>query len=363
MSQYDKQIVFASGYATAAEPGIRAYAFDTAQGTLSARGAFSGIINPSYIIPHPNGRWLYATSETSATADGMPGSVWALRTERDAAGNVTFSVLNRQPCGGEVTCHAIFDATHRWLIVSNYGTGSAAVLPVQADGSLGAMSAHVQHSGHGPNASRQAGPHAHSAIVSPDNRFVIVADLGIDRLMIYRFDADSGSLASHGEMAARSGAGPRHMAFHPGGRVLYVANELGSTLGVYTYDPADGTLKEIQNLDTLPANAPENIVAHVAINGQRVVVSNRGHNSLAVFEMSADGLLNRAAIADCGGNWPRNFAFAPGGQFVLVANQYSGEICVLPVSNGPPVIGEPVARESFPQVSCVQFTPSTVPTR
>ncbi|MCI0394617.1 MAG: lactonase family protein, partial [Chloroflexi bacterium] len=204
---------------------------------------------------------------------------------------------------------------------------------------------------------RQERPHAHSTIFAPDNRFVIVADLGMDELLVYAFDSSAGKLHPQVQTATRPGAGPRHMVFHPGGRRLYVANELDSTVTVYHYEPNDGGLREQQRVDTLPPGAPENAVAdiHLSPAGGRVYVSNRGHDSIAVFDVAPDGRLARIAVAPCGGQWPRHFTLAPGGRFILVANQYSDELVALPLLAGPEAIGPPVARAAVRQPSCVQF--------
>ncbi len=347
-------LLFVGSYAAPSQAGIYAFSFDKATGHLTALGSFAGIANPTFLVVHPNGRWLYAVSETSQQNDAAPGSVWALRFEREPW---TIQPINHRPSGGDWPCHLQFDSTGEWLCVSNYATGNVGVLPLLSDGSLGEMTDRVQHHGSGPNAQRQEGPHAHSTTLTPDNRFAIVADLGIDQLVVYRFDAAAGKLSAHGQARSRPGAGPRHLAFHPNGRVVYVANELDSTVSVYDYDALNGVLRERQTLDTLPPGAPENLAAdiHLSPSGKRVYVSNRGHNSIAVFDADADGRLARIAVPSCGGNWPRNFALAPGGRFMLVANQYSGEVSVLPQLAGSDGIGAPVARAAVPQASCVQF--------
>jgi 6-phosphogluconolactonase len=346
-------LVFTSGYAKAEQPGLHAFNFDKETGALTLLGQAQGLLNPSFIVVHPNRRWLYATSETSQANDGVAGGVWALKVDLEP---FALQPLNQQASGGDWPCHLQLDATGQWLLVANYGSGNASVFPILADGSLGARSDLVQHSGSGPNSKRQEGPHAHSVTLTPDNGFAIVADLGIDQLVIYKFDAATGKLSAHGHAAARPGAGPRHLAFHPNGRYLYAANELDSSITLYDYDAAGGKLTERQTLSTLPAGAPENIVAdiHVSAGGERAYVSNRGHNSLAAFDIGSQGALTLAAISDCGGNWPRNFALAPGGQFVLVANQYSNAVSALPLLKSG-AVGEPVTHVAVTGAACIQF--------
>jgi len=345
---------FVGGYAAVDQPGIYAFTFDEQTGAMEPCGAFTGIARPSFGVAHPDRRWLYAVSETSEVDDGASGSVWALGFEREP---FAIRAVNHQPSGGDWPCHLEIDATGKWLFVSNYGTGSASVLPILPDGALGEMTALVQHRGSGVNPERQEGPHAHSVTLAPDNCFAIVADLGIDQLVIYRFDVARGNLDPHGQMHTRPGAGPRHLAFHPNGRIVYAANELDNTVSVCEYDAAIGALREIQTLDTLPPGAPENTVAdiHISASARRLYVSNRGHNSVAVYEVGVDGRLTRLAIPSCGGDWPRNFALAPGGRFMLVANQYSGDVSVLPLHVGAEEVGAPVARVAVPQAAWVRF--------
>lgn len=348
-----RPLVIVGGYAAAAQPGIHLFRLDAVTGALTACGAAAGLANPSFVVAHPNRRWLYAVSETSTSDDGLSGAVRALRFEREP---LTLQLVNQQPSGGDSPCHLLLDATGIWLLMSNYGSGTIGVLPILEDGSLGEMTDLARHQGKSVHPQRQEGPHAHSSIFTPDNRFAIVADLGLDQLLVYAFDSAAGKLRAHGQANTRPGAGPRHMAFHPSGQYLYVSNELDNTVSVYTYDAEHGTLRERQMLDTLPAGSPESQVAdiHIAPDGQRVYVSNRGHNSVTAFEVEPDGELTRSAVVPCGGNWPRNFALAPGGRWMLVANQYSGDVSVLPLLAGAEALGAPVEQVSVDQASCVQ---------
>ncbi len=346
--------VYVGSYATADQPGIYAFAFDDATGELTAYGTFTGIVNPSFLLVHPNGRWLYAVSETSQQENGTVGAVWAFRRTREAG---SIEPINHQSSGGDAPCHLEIDPTGRWLLVSNYSSGSAGVLPILEDGSLGKMTDLVQHSGSGPRTDRQEGAHAHSATFTPDQRFVVVADLGIDALLVYAFDSQVGRLLVHTRTATRSGAGPRHIAFHPDGKHVFVANELDNTVAVYNYDVTSGELHEWQVIDTLPPDAPESYVAdiHVSPDGKRVYVSNRGHESIAIFEVGSDGRLALIAIRPCGGRFPRNFALAPGNHFLLVANQHSGDVAVLPIQENAEVVGAPISHTIVRGASCVHF--------
>ncbi|HEY0605901.1 MAG TPA: lactonase family protein [Herpetosiphonaceae bacterium] len=350
----EQPLVIVGSYAEADQPGIHLFRLDEATGTLSASGTYTGIVNPSFVVAHPQQPWLYAVSETSAEQDGASGQVWALRFDRDP---LHLEPLNHQPSAGDHPCHLELDASGKWLLVSNYSSGTVAVLPIGEDGSLGEMTDLIQHTGgSGVNGERQAGPHAHSATFTPDQRFVIVADLGLDQLLVYAFDAEQGKLQPCGHAEAQPGAGPRHIAFHPNGRFVYVGNELNSTVSLYDYNAVSATLQQRQSIDTAPSGQ-ENWIAdiHLSPSGKHVFVSNRGHDSIAVFDVAEDGALSQAGTISCGGSWPRHFMPAPGGNLVLVANQHSGDVAVLPLDAESGVLGEATAHAAVPQASCVQF--------
>lgn len=354
MPSNSTSFLFASGYAKADQPGIHAFQFDETSGALTPHGTFTGIANPSFLVVHPNQRWLYAVSELGKVNDGKFGEVWSFRFEREP---FAIETLNQQTTNGDWPCHLQIDATDKWIVATNYGTGNAAIYPIREDGSLGEMTDFVQHRGNGPNKDRQEGPHAHSSIFTPDNRFVIIADLGIDQLVIYSFDSTTGKLTPHSAAHSQPGAGPRHLAFHSNGKWFYTVNELNSSVTFYEYDAANGALTEKQNIPTIPSGAPENIVAdiHISASGKRLYVSNRGHNSIAVYDINENGVLMLASIPSCGGNWPRNFALAINEQFMLVANQYSNEVCVLPILKGKDALGMPITHASVTGASCVQI--------
>lgn len=353
MAQMTSSFLIAGGYSPAEQPGLHVLALDEASGELSPVASQAGILNPSFLVLHPNKKWLYVVSETSSS-DGSPGGVWALTF--DAASGKT-ALVNRQASGGDWPCHLQLDRTGHWLFVANYGSGTVSVYPIKPDGSLGEASNFVRHAGKGPNPDRQEGPHAHSVTLTPDNNYALVADLGLDQIVVYRFDAATGKMTLHGAARSRPGAGPRHLVFHPNGLALFAANELDGSVSVYAYDPAAGSFTLGQTLDTLPAGAPENTVAdiHLSADARRLYVSNRGHNSLAVYAVDGLGGLTRLAITSCGGNWPRNFALAPGGRFVLVANQYTNEVTVLPLNPGGTEVGAPIGRAALPGASCIKF--------
>lgn len=353
MSNRNTHLVFAGGYASDVEPGICAFEFNESTGGLQACGVFSGIANPSYLLLHPTRPWLYSVSEASGSQGDSSGKVWALSYEHKP---FNIRALNHRSTQGSSPCHLELDKTGSWLFVSNYGSGSAAVFAIGAAGELGEMTDFVQHLGTGSNPVRQEGPHAHSAIVTGDNQFVIVADLGIDELVVYRLDSHNGKLMAHAEVRMPSGSGPRHMAFHPTGAWLYVANEMASTVTVFKYESAGGKLSQRATYSTLPDGAWDSYVAdiHISSSGQRLYVSNRGHNSIATFVADSDGALRLHEHAACGGVWPRNFALSPSGSFILVANQHSDEVCVLPVTRTGG-LDFSVASRPVAGAACVKF--------
>lgn len=338
--------LLASGYAQPSEPGVHGFVL-RADGTLAASGSWAGLARPSFLALHPHGE-LYAVSETN------DGSVSALRLGQ-RPGEV--QLLNQQPGGGDAPCHLTFDPIGNWLAVANYGSGTVRLIPRRPDGTLGTPGPLMQHSGSGSHPERQDRPHAHSTLFSPDGSFAIVADLGIDRLMIYAVDGATGELRPHGAGLCHYGAGPRHMAWHPHGELLYVANELDNTVSIFTFDPKAGALSEGVQLSTVPLGAPESKVADIKLShaADRLYVSNRGHNSIAAFAVDSAGALSPLAIQPCGGSWPRSIAISPDDRFLVVANQRSGELAVLPVLAGPTALGEPVAQAAVPGAACVLF--------
>src|SRR3989475_2758588 len=300
---------------------------DRRSGELVRVGAVNAGANPSFLSIHPNGRVLYAVNELEQT-----GAVSAFAIE---SGTGALTRLNEQPSGGGAPCYVSVERSGRAALVANYAGGSVALLPIEPNGGL--APAHVvQHTGKGPNAERQEAPHAHCILPDPSNRFALAADLGADRVFVYRLDLEGRSLRhiEEGDAVMRPGAGPRHIAFHPTLPLVFVANELDSTVATLRFDPERRTLSPVDTRSTLPAgwtgtNYPADI--HVAPNGRRLYVSNRGHNSIAVFsvaESTGSGALALEQVVSTEGDWPRNFSLDPSGRGLLVANQRSDSVVV-----------------------------------
>jgi 6-phosphogluconolactonase len=241
--------------------------------------------------------------------------------------------LNRVSSHGDGPCHLAFDRTGHWLAVSNYDSGSMAILPVGADGKLGEAVAVDHHEGSSIHP-RQKGPHAHGTAFSLDNRFLMLADLGLDKIFVYHFDAAHGTITPNDPpfVAATPGSGPRHLAIHPSNQVVYAVNELNSTVTAYLYDAKAGTLKPFQNISTLPPSyMGPNTAAEIAVStgGTLLYASNRGADSIALFSIDVNRLsLTAIDHTPTLGQTPRMFAIDPTGQFLLAANQDSSTITV-----------------------------------
>jgi 6-phosphogluconolactonase len=265
--------------------------------------------------------------------------------------------LNDRSSEGKSPCYVSIDHSGRFALVANYGGGNAAMLPIQADGRLGSATSVVRHTGSSVDPLRQTAPFMHCIRPDPANRFAIAADLGTDRLAIYRIDLEHGRLEKHAEVHVKAGSGPRHLIFHPHRNHLYLINELSSTLIVYRYDPEAGRLEELQTISTLPPDFEgENLCADLHVSGKYLYASNRKHNSLAWFRIDdASGRLSYQWQVSSGGHIPRGFAIDPSGTFLLAVNQDSDNIAVFRIArhSGKPL--ETGFKMTVPRPVCVRF--------
>jgi 6-phosphogluconolactonase len=338
--------------------GIHLVRMDPRSGELRLVRSFDVGANPSFIAIHPDGRVLYAVNETEEYNGRPGGAVSAFGIARDSG---VLTRLNEQESQGGAPCYVSTDRRGRAVLVANYVGGNVALFPIQADGSLGAATQIVQHTGNGPNTARQDRPHAHYIAADPSNRFALVADLGIDRVRVYRLDLDAGLLrhVEGADAVMRPGAGPRHVAFHPTLPLVFVANELDSTVTTFGFDRESGRLSPRSNQSTLPAgwsgtNYPADI--HVASSGRTLYVSNRGHNSLAVFSVAdSTGALALEQVVSTEGDWPRNFSLDPTGRWLLVANQRSGSIAVFARDEGSGRLTPTPQRLAVASPVCLRF--------
>ncbi len=339
--------------------GIYAFRFDDTSGKLSLIGVAAETLNPSFLALHQSGKYLYAVNETGEFGSEKSGAVSAFSIDRKT-GKLT--LLNQVASRGAGPCHVSLDRTGRYVLVANYDSGTVAVFPVQSDGQLGKYTGFAKHTGHSVNKERQEGPHAHWIATSPDNQFLLAADLGIDRILISKFHLQDGAFTpnkSNSGVKLKAGAGPRHAAFSPSGKFFYVASELNSTVTAYSYSAKDGTLHELQTVSTLPKDfSGENDVAEIAVHpsGRFLYVSNRGRDSLAVFSMDPrKGTLRPLADIATQGKTPRNFAIDPTGKFLFAANQESNTVVVFnvdPSTGGLTLTGQVV---EVPAPVCIVF--------
>ena len=321
-------LVYIGTYTHGESEGIYVYRLDTSSGALEFSSKATGVENPSFLAIESQQRYLYAVNEIGQFA-GKPGGAVSAFAIAPETGKLTF--LNQQPSHGGAPCHLSVDNTNQFVLAANYGGGSVCVHPIQEDGRLGKATDFIQHEGKSVNPRRQQGPHAHSVTVSPGN-YIFVADLGLDKIMIYQLDLTSGKLKPNDEpwTTVKGGAGPRHFDFHPNGKYAYVINEIDNTLIAFTYDGMHGTLSEIQTVPTLPEDFTDTshcADVHVSPSGKFIYGSNRGHDSIVIFAIdNATGKLTFVGHEPTQGPNPRNFAIDPTGTFLLAANQDTDNI-------------------------------------
>ena len=322
-------LVYVGTYTGTGSKGIYAFRLQTKTGKLTPLGVAGETSNPSFLVVNPNRRFLYAVNENGT--ERQMGSVSAFAID-PPSGKLTF--LNWVSSRGGSPCHLTLDRTGRWLAVANYGSGSFAVLPVRNDGSLGESVAFQQHAGSGPNPARQRGPHAHCVLFSPDNRYLLVADLGLDRVMVYRFDPATGAVLANDPPfgSVPPGAGARHLMFHPNGRYLYAVDEMASAVTAFAWDAGRGALDPLQTVSALPetfhgvSNAAE---LAIGLGGTRLYASNRGHDTIAMFTIDPLRFtLTPMEYEPILGKTPRHFALDPTGKYLLAEGQDSDDIAV-----------------------------------
>jgi len=352
--------VFLGTYTGPKSQGIYVSDLELGTGRLSTPQLAAETPNPTFLALHPNRRYLYAANEIGQFGGTNSGAVSAFAIDGQT-GKLT--LVSQAATVGSGPCHLTVDAAGKHVLAANYGGGSAVVLPIRADFGVGPASSFIQHTGSSVNPRRQKEPHAHSVNLDPANRFAFVADLGLDKLVIYGFDGAAGRLSPHDPafLPLPPGSGPRHFAFHPSGRQAFVINELNSTLSVLDYDPDLGRLTARQTLSTLPAAFQgESTTAEVQVhpNGRFVYGSNRGHDSLAIFRWdAAAGRLELVGHQSSGGKTPRNFGIDPTGSYLLAANQDSDNVVCFRID---PQTGKltPVGKSaSLGSPVCVKFAP------
>lgn len=346
-----------------ASKGIYTSVFDDATGRLTEPQLAAEAVNPTFLAVHPDGAWLFAVNEVSEGDGNGNGSVSAFRISPD--GRLT--LINQQPSLGGAPCHCNVDATGKYLLIANYIGGNVVVYPIGDDGALHPASCNIQHVGSSVDPQRQQAAHAHSINLSSDNRFAYAADLGIDRIQIYRFDATRGILTAGtpSSVSVDPGGGPRHFAIHPGGRFAYANSELSAMVTVFHRDAEDGGLNRVQQVSTLPPDVASDVRRSTAEclvhpSGRFVYVSNRGHDSIAIFSVNAEsGQLTPVAVTSTGGNEPRNFFIDPAGAWLLAENQNSNTVIVFSINPETGAITPTPNQLQVARPVCVRMLPDS----
>ncbi len=327
-----ESLVYFGTYTSGRSRGIYVSRFDPVTGKLGAPELAAATKNPSFLAVSPDAKCLYAVSELNET-----GAVSAFAFEGTTG---RLKLLNQELSRGGGPCHVAVDATGRCLLVANYGSGTITALPIHGDGRLGTATTILQHTGAGVNPERQAGPHAHFIAPSPDNRFTLDCDLGLDRIFVNRLDPAGAKLAANEPPFATvaPGSGPRHFVFSRDGQFVYVINEMGGTITVFRYAAANAALTEVQTISTLPKDFSTNSTcAEIALhpNGKFLYGSNRGHDSIAIFAVDQQtGKLSSIGHQSTLGRTPRHFAIDPTGRWLLAENQASDSVVVFALDPG-----------------------------
>ena len=347
-------------YTHGASEGIYVCEMDPKSGNLSNVSSVGGVKNPTFIAIHPTNSYLYAISEVIELSDPRAGHVVAYAINR---GTGQLTKINETSSVGSGPCHISVDQTGKFALVANFQSGSVAVIPINNDGAVGEATDFVQHVGSSVNPERQTGPHAHSINLDPGNCHAVVADLGLDQVIIYRFDPIRGTLSANDPFVYKSaaGAGPRHFDFHPNGRYAYLINEIGNTLTGFNYVSETGALETIGTKSTLPddfTGTSHTADIHVSPSGKYVYGSNRGHDSIIIFEINqSDGSFRLVDVESTLGRVPRNFAIDPSGSFLYAANQDTSDIFTFRIN---PINGrlKPTGNVvHVPNPVCIKFVP------
>ena len=356
-AEFTELWLFIGGSAKGSGQGIMACKFDGRLGAFGPVKLAVESVNPTFLALRRSGDFLYAANEIDNFKGTSAGALSAFRV-KPGAGQLT--LINQVSSRGPGPCHVSIDHTGRTLLAANYSGGSVVACPIREDGSLGEATSFFQDTGKGPNAERQEGPHAHSIIAEPGNRFAIAADLGTDELRVYRLDAGAARLTPNDPpmVKLQPGSGPRHFTFHPNTMVAYAIDELDSTVTVFDWNGARGALKPLGRYSTLPAGFKgSNTTAEIVVspNGHSVYASNRGHNSIAVLRTSDSGRkLELIQNVPTKGKTPRNFVLAPGLPWMLVANQDSDNVVLFGVETDG-TLKETSLQISTPKPMCLRF--------
>jgi len=350
-------MVLIGTYTGGPSKGIYSYELNLQDGSLDQLGLAAEIPSPSFLAIHPNKHLLYAVNEIENYDGKKAGAVTGFKIDSNGT---KLEKINDATSGGPGPCFVSVDKSGKFVLVANYTGGSVEVLPINDQGELGQPTTFIQHSGSSVNKQRQGEPHAHSINLDANNRFAIAADLGLDKLLIYRFDPKAGTLKPNEVpfVSLAPGSGPRHFAFHPNGKNAYVINEILSTATAFSWDAQRGSFKELQTVSTLPNGpVPGNSTAEIQVHpsGKWVYGSNRGHNSIAVFSVQPDGTLMHVENENTRGKTPRNFGIDPTGKYLIAANQDSDTLAVFKIDQKTGALAPVGNTVPAPKPVCVKF--------
>ena len=353
----DDLLVFVSAFATGDDGAIHAYSLNSESGKLELKHRTTDAENPFFIALSPDRKFLYSI-HAEGEFGGKENEQVSAYSLQGRSGEL--KLINRTSALGTAACYLDVDATGKTVLVANYSTGSVASLPVHGDGRLGSAATFVQHQGSSVDKARQEGPHAHSIVVSPDNRFVLSADLGLDQILSYRLDAAKSTLVPSAQSFVRTapGSGPRHLTFHPNGRHVYVINELSNSLTLFDYLPDSGILTEQQTISTVPSDfTGTSHCADLKItpNGRFLYGTNRGHDSIAAYRLDDNGRLTLLNIEPSLGKGPQNLAITPDGKYVLCANMPGNNLVVFQINPDTGALTKTGELVSISSPSCIRI--------
>ena len=353
----DDPLIFISAFAAGEKGAIHAFGFDSKTGSLTPKRQTTDVQHPFFLVVSPDGRFLYSID--TEKFGGSEDEFVAAYAIKGRSGKL--ERLNQQSAKGTASSYLDIDASGKTVVLANYSSGSVAALPVQTDGSLGEAAAFVQHEGSSVNPKRQKAPYAHSIVISPDNRFALAADLGIDKVLIYRLDAAASKLSvndAQGSVSVEPGSGPRHLTFHPNRKSVYLINELKNTVTFFAYEPDSGKLTTKQTISTLPADfdgVTHTAEVKITPNGKFLYGTNRGHDSIACYRIGDDGRLSLIKIEPSLGKGPQNLLITPDGGWVICANMPGNSVVVFRINTETGELtatGEPI---SMPMPSCIRW--------
>lgn len=351
------RLIYIGTYTGQASKGIYAFRFDDQTGALTPAGLAAETPSPSFLTASANGRFVYAVNELQTFGSEASGSVTAFAVD-SATGKLT--ELNVQPSKGTGPCHLALDRTGRYLAVANYNGGNFALFPVSADGRLQPASAVVQGEATEPGPTGKIVRLGHSVGFDATNKYMVAADKGLSRMLVWAFDAATGTLTPHGSVALAPGSGARHYAFHPSGQWLFTITEQGATIDTLAWDRNAGTLTPLSRVPTRPEGVTTGSTAEIAVhpNGRFVYGSNRGHDSIAVFSVGANGALTLVEHESTRGQTPRNFAIDPTGKWLIAANQRSNTLAVFSIDQSTGALSPVGPLSSVGAPVCVLFMSS-----